>query len=56
MKDICDDIAQNKYLYNTPPPIMDQIEDDNIRNGAVVPVELEIISEACTMINDMSNS
>ena len=56
MKDICDDIAQNKYLYNTPPAIMDQIQDDSIRNGAVIPVELEIISEACTMINDMSNS
>lgn len=56
MKDICDDIVQNRYLYNTPDMLLDLINDENIRNGILVPVELEIITEACTLINDMASS
>lgn len=50
MHDICEDIVNHKYTYNTPLFIMDQLGDDAPVNGEVIPVEIEIISEACSVI------
>ena len=51
MKDICDDIIHNCYVYNTPPAIMDALGEEAPSNGEAIPVEVEIINEACTIIN-----
>jgi hypothetical protein len=50
MHDICEDIVNHKYTYNTPLFIMDQLGDSAPVNGEVIPVEIEIISEACSVI------
>jgi len=50
MHDICTDIAETKYLYNTPPFIMDKFGEDAPNNGDEIPVEVEIINEACSII------
>lgn len=50
MHDIANDIAEAKYLYNTPPLITEQLGQDAPNNGEEIPVEVEIISEACSII------
>jgi len=56
MKDICDDIIHNCYVYNTPPAIMDALGEEAPSNGETIPVEVEIINEACTIINMFAGS
>lgn len=52
MKDICDNIIQTCYVYNTPYFIIDKLGDswDGV-NGEEIPIEEEIITEACTLID-----
>lgn len=51
MKDITDDIIQTCYVYNTPDFIMDKLGDNAPVNGEEIPIEVEIITEACTLID-----
>lgn len=51
MAEICADIAETKYLYNTPVFILDKQGEDAPNNGDVIPVEVEIINECCSIIS-----
>lgn len=55
MSDICDDIVQSFYLYNTPPFILEQLvaSDPNALeiNGKVIPTDVRVINEACSLIS-----
>lgn len=52
MKIVADDLLQTCYTYNTPPFILGMLGPDSEGiNGNMIPVEIEIITEACTMID-----
>ena len=55
MQDICNDIVQNIYTYNTPPFILDHLStpdcDMTLINGRPIPTDVKIINEMCTFIN-----